>query len=320
LTLRSSEGTVIKNIQLPAAASPHDEAAAAGNWMFFITVPSELLDVNIHPGKAEVRVHSSLPLFESVRRAVASLVEDNHVDPVFFGGLNESNERKTSGRSMLGWDRAIEKDPADLFSRVSEPPVEYTRPGTHPLNAPGISFIGQTGSGYLLYNGDGELIILDPHAAHERILFEQLLARKGGSNQQNISFPEQIPPTLSERTIESRGSLEDAGFRFEERSGALYLFSLPEGSGPGYLSAPIEALRRWLEVLDGLGEERMADVKMPSLACKGAVKLGERISPEEASRLFEDLSVCRIPARCPHGRPTMIRLRSEELARFFGRK
>lgn len=311
-----------RRVREPAVAAAVSSCgdAASGNWMFFITVPAELLDVNIHPGKTEVRVHSSLPLFESVRRAVGSLVENSQVDPAYFGTGIKPVGRTASEGNMQGWDRAFEKDPSDLFSRVCEPPAEYTRPGTNPLDASGISYIGQTRSGYLLYNGDEEMIILDPHAAHERVLFEQLLAREGGSGTQNISFHEQIPPTLLERTLEFRESLEDAGFRFEEGAGTLFLCALPEGSGPGYLTDPIESLRRWLKEFDGLDKERAADDKMPGMACKGAVKLGERISREEALRLFEDLSACRTPAMCPHGRPTMIRLRSEELARLFGRK
>lgn len=303
-----------------AAAASSCGDAAAGIWMFFITVPTELLDVNIHPGKAEVRVHSSLPLFENVRRAIAILVENSHIGPLSFGFQPGPVVIKDPGRAGTVSNHFMEKDPVDLFSRVCEPSTEYVRHINSSSADQNASFIGQTSSGYLLFNGKEELIILDPHAAHERILFERLLQREGDSNAQNLSFPEQIPPTLSERICEFRKSLEEAGFSFEERSGSLFLSAVPAGSGPGYMSDPVEVLRAWLKALDGLEKTWTTEGKLPERACKEAVKLGERISREEASRLFEDLGACRTPSMCPHGRPTLIRLRSEDLDRLFGRR
>ncbi|MDO9508211.1 MAG: DNA mismatch repair endonuclease MutL [Thermovirgaceae bacterium] len=303
-----------------AAAAASGGDAASGNWMFFISVPPDLLDVNIHPGKTEVRVHSSLPLFVAVRRAVISLVEVNQFDP----GLIASGKSLAGYRPRgadTGGTLSLRNEGDNNFSRVGEPPVPSGSIVQQEIQQDsGGAYIGQMGSGYLLFNGNEELIVVDPHAAHERIVYEKLSSKGRGNTSQIIPFPVQIPPTLSDRTVEFRESLESSGFGFDDRSGALFLVSLPEGSGSEHTTSPLEALRSWISILDDHEDGHTNIEPFADKACHSSVRLGERISPEEALRLFEELLACETPSMCPHGRPTLIRLRSRDLARLFGRE
>ncbi|MDT8285334.1 MAG: hypothetical protein RQ767_07380, partial [Thermovirgaceae bacterium] len=290
----------------------------SGNWMFFISVPADLLDVNIHPGKSEVRVHSSLPLFETVRKTAIGLIEGNHIDPGLIMSPGRSSGGYQSGEAERGRIMSLRNEPGNYFCRVNEAPGPGSGVVGEVPGDPDLSYIGQMGSGYLLFNGDEELVVVDPHAAHERIVYEKFSAEERGGSSQRISFPEQIPPTLSERIGDFRESLEKEGFAFEERSGALYLAAIP---GSGYCSSPLEALRSWIRTLDDRAEDVRSQEGLSAIkACHSSVRLGEKISNEEAVRLLEDLFACKNPTMCPHGRPTLIRLRSRDIARLFGRE
>ncbi len=310
-------GRRVRDPVVLAAVSSCGEAAS-GNWMLFISVPADLLDVNIHPGKTEVRVHSSLPLFETVRKTVIGLIEGNHIDPGLIMSPGRSSGGYRSGGAERGRIMSLRNEPGNYFCRVKEAPGPGSGVvGEVPVD-PDFSYIGQMGSGYLLFNGEEELVVVDPHAAHERIVYEKFSAEERGGSSQKISFPEQIPPTLSERIGDFRESLEKEGFAFEERSGALFLAAIPDS---GYCSSPLEALRSWIRTLDDRAENvRGQEGRSAIKACHSSVRLGEKISNEEAVRLFEDLFACKNPTMCPHGRPTLIRLRSRDIARLFGRE
>lgn len=313
-------GRRVRDPVVLAAVSSCGEAVS-GNWMFFISVPADLLDVNIHPGKTEVRVHSSLPLFETVRKTVTGLIEGNHIDPGLIMSPGKSSGASRQGGSETGRILSIRSEGDSYFSRVAEELWPGSAVTGETMEDQDHSYIGQMGSGYLLFNGDEELVVVDPHAAHERIVYEKFSAEERGNSSQTISFPEQIPPTLSERIGDFRASLERAGFAFEERAGVLFLAAIPECPGSGYIASPLETLRSWIKTLDDRDEDaRDYEGQFANKACHSSVRLGEKISKEEAVKLFEDLFSCKKPTMCPHGRPTLIRLRARDIARLFGRE
>jgi DNA mismatch repair protein MutL len=308
---------------------------AAGNWFLLIEVPLPSVDVNIHPAKAEVRFKNSGEIFQ----AVSGLAE------TLTGG------KKEIGRSA-GWSiasREFPKSPlgtsgrrtpsglpfgknaagaASLFSRVSAPPSEpkvsesFGETGEGHAGDP--RYFGMLGCGYLLFETDGSLVIVDPHAAHERILYERALSRIEGERgkSQNLSVPEALPPTLAARSAEFSKPLAGEGFVLAEYEGGTLLTAVPAVSGELLLS-PVEMLRAAVEELEssqGSEARPKLQARWALLACKRAVKLGESFDAKEATRLWRDLAGCRHPEACPHGRPTSISLDAARLGRLFGRE
>jgi len=311
-------GRRVREPAILAALSSCGEGVA-GNWFFSIKAPGEMVDVNVHPGKAEVRIHPSIPLFETTRAVVGSLLGGFSVGNKSIE-TSSGTETKTAFRQGEWNDlRSLDHD-GSFFSRVAEPPAYAFGETSVAAGRKGYSFIGQISSGYLLFESEGDLVLVDPHAAHERINYEKFLKARSEAVPQSIPFPEQVPPSLSLRAAEIRDSLESAGFRFEERDGTLFIKALPEGCGSVSSKDPVEALRVWAGLIEKLGCFPDGKVPMASEACMASVKLGERIAIEEALKLISDLLECQEPFACPHGRPVMARLGSSDLARLFGRE
>lgn len=293
--------------------------AASGNWMFFITVPAELLDVNVHPGKAEVRCHSSLPVYDTVRRTVLDLVEDGSMTAEGLSALAGDPWVQRIPGTPAGAPFLPRQGEADLFARVGEPPFATSIEPGQALEGGKRRFITRLGSGYLLFEETDGLLVIDPHAAHERILFERMSAAERSGLPQSIPVPAQLPPSLSHRAGEFRAELEGLGFGFREGPGAMVLESVPGGYNYRTGSDPLELLRAAVAALEDGRPPEFILSGIPDASCKGAVKITDRLGPEEAEALLEDLFSCQEPALCPHGRPTFIRLRESDLARLFAR-
>ena len=311
-------GRRVRDAAVSAALSSCGEAAS-GNWMFFITVPARLLDVNVHPGKAEVRCHSSLPVFDTVRRSVLDLVEGGSMTAEGLQTLSDLPLKRDMARRAGSGPFPGQPREEGLFARVGEPrfPPSIDAGGSGVAGA--RRFICRIGSGYLLFEESDGLLIIDPHAAHERILFERISGRPSGAMPQKIPVPVDLPPSLSERAEGSRTELEELGFRFGKGQGGVTLESVPGGSSTSGFLDPLDLLRSTVaSIEDGLPPEfPLAGV--PGQSCKAAIKISDSISLEEAEALLEDLFHCEEPAMCPHGRPTFIRLRDRDLSRLFGR-
>lgn len=300
---------------------------AAGLWFLLIEVPSGSVDVNIHPAKAEVRFKNSGEIFQAVAGTAETMMAASE-GSVRAGSLTAASPgfppsavrvpEKGRGRSFP--DEA-------LFTRVSAPPSEPVAAIADGMQEPGpgdVRYLGMLESGYLFFGSGGSLVIVDPHAAHERILYEEALARmdvdKGKS--QRLSVPVALPPTLAAAAEEYQQMLQVRGFALVQDEGQCRVEAVPAVSGDLSLN-PVEMIRAATEVLEDSGgteREHKLQARWALLACKRAVKLGEAFSFEEALRLWRDLSRCRRSGSCPHGRPTMIALDAARLGRLFGRE
>jgi len=136
---------------------------------------------------------------------------------------------------------------------------------------------------------------------------------------QSIPVPEQLPPSLSYRVGGLRAELEGLGFAFKEGAGAMALESVPGGYDYRTGGDPLDLLRAAVAALEDGRPPEFVLSGIPGASCKAAVKITDRLSPEEAEALLEYLFRCGEPALCPHGRPTFIRLREGDLARLFAR-
>ncbi|MFV1860092.1 MAG: DNA mismatch repair endonuclease MutL [Anaerolineales bacterium] len=273
-----------------------------------IEVPPEGMDVNVHPAKAEIRFENPGLVFSIVQRAVrATLLGQSPIQPVSVGPI-------WSG------DRFPQTfDTSDPVERTLEPAAQST------MAVPILRSVGQVGATYLVAEGPDGVYLIDQHAAHERVLFDKLMAQVGSElpESQGLLQAETVELTEGEaELVESKlGALEALGFAIEPFGARAYRVR----AVPAAVSnlSPERALR---VVIDDFEEDETplaaeTEARLAARVCKrAAIKAGQVMSLEEQRQLISDLEQSSSPRTCPHGRPTMVHLSVAALERQFGRR
>ena len=298
--------------------------------VLFLEVPPESVDVNVHPAKSEVRFRESERIFAFVQRAVRrALLAYSPVPQVAPPSLWGS---PPGPRTVdPAWTLAHAGDRGPETEDREEPPAVYGPPSTvesqQPISShiPLLRLIGQIGGAYLVAEGPDGLYLIDQHAAHERVLFEKLMAQHGLKNipSQALLTPAvvHLPPAQSQLLDEQLPVLQHFGFAVEPFGQNAYQVRAMPALFAG--SDPTAALRALVEDFEEDEAPLRAEVeaRVAGRVCKRlAVKAGQALSPEEQRALLSDLENCASPRTCPHGRPTMIHLSVDMLERQFGRK
>jgi DNA mismatch repair protein MutL len=204
----------------------------------------------------------------------------------------------------------------------SSPP---SPPGPQPLLSVPLRLVGVIGRLYVVLESDRGLVLLDQHAAHERILFEQMLAQleAGNTPSQRLLLAETVEVSARDATFvrELLPTLTRLGVGLSEFGERTFLL---EGLPPFVRAG--DARQFVLELVDQLkaaGQEvntlRLGEQVVAKTVCRHAVKANDPLTHRELEQLVEDLRRCAMPYTCPHGRPTLIELNYRELERKFGR-
>ena len=305
--------------------------------VLFLDVPPELVDVNVHPAKTEVRFRDSsqvhVAVEQSIKRALGAGEEGKE--------LLESNSSLVPRPSPLfppqSYDDAPRWTPAftPLFQREAtiQPPVQQ-RASAVALEeeeaAPQLGdlqgrVIGQYRLSYILLDTPGGLRLVDQHVAHERVLFDRYLARLEA--RQPVS-QQLLTPILYETgaaegaVLESHlDELRGVGFDIERFSGnAFAIAAVP----PELLRNDVDTFLR--KLLDASLEEKSSHVGKvreriaASLACQAAIKVHRPLSGEEMARVVAELLRSSNPFACPHGRPIIVDIKHLDIERHFHRK
>ncbi len=245
-----------------------------------------------------------------------------------FSRVTAPQFRVSSGRASVLMDSPDELPSSQAFqSRERAPLVEGEEISsaflTEPLSYQGqesggiFSFLGQLTSGYLIFEDSEGLLIVDPHAAHERIFFEKIRSACSGlDGLEPLVVPIPLPPSLREEALFYREDLEELGMKIDADGN---LKCLPVHA-KGLNMAPLDLLRGALGALEDKGDSRPFRDRWALRACKSSVKLTTSLEPVEAIELLEELRRCEQPNACPHGRPTILRLDKNALGRHFGRQ
>jgi len=248
------------------------------------------------------------------------------------GQAPPSEDLIPSGFQKPSYGDAGKYVPGDAFAVESKPEREDEPAAVpHPSPAAGersfarMTYLGQTGGTYLVFSDPDGLTLVDQHAAHERILYEQF--RQAGKAEKVIGQPLLLPevvalaPADHALLMENIDIIKDTGLEVEPFGGhTVVIKSLP--AILGYLN-PAGLLQDLIEQLTGAGStvswQDKRDKVLISLACKGAVKAGQVLSEGEVARLCQDLDRLPFAATCPHGRPVWISISGKQLARLFKR-
>ena len=325
-------------------------------WTFlYLTVPDGEVDVNVHPAKAEVRFREEARVEALVEGAVRAAMEGEESGARFQSDVVvpplEVRERGDRGRSAPRRDTRGGEQQMALFASGPQAPEAAGAPaeegntvGEASGSASGAAArhaaptvdagalrgarprLWQVLDTYVFAETRDGVMIVDQHAAHERILFERLMDayERGGQEGQRLLFPLTLrltPPEL--RCVEDlAGLLERAGFEVESFGGdTVIVHAVPNPH------RYFDAERAFREMVDELtnGSELVRSARNQheriamTFACKSAIKAGQRLSDSEMQELFDQLFATRMPHHDVHGRPTVVRLSGSELARKFGR-
>jgi DNA mismatch repair protein MutL len=291
----------------------------------FLTAEPGALDVNVSPAKTQVRFADSGTAYRLVYHAVQSALlagkEERRLKPVRVeppaSFVADSPDGPGTGAGSGAGIVAPVAPVAQAPSVTPPPPVEK--------RSADIVAIGQHRESYILATGPDGLLILDQHAAHERVLYERIRDRiaSGRVLSQRLlvrALYEAAPDEVE--TLASRGTeLTAAGFEVEPLSGRSYaIAALP---AEAWDRAPAEMLREALARLAETGNadpaERL-DRLAAGIACRSAVTIRYHLAMEEIRRLLNDWLRCADRFTCPHGRPVVLSMSEEEMERYFKRR
>jgi DNA mismatch repair protein MutL len=294
-----------------------------------LRLPPSEVDVNVHPAKAEVRLRNERQVFalvqRPIRRALAGLAPVGSEPAASWPRSFAMPPQPYTPPSALLLEREPVQSVLQTLVETHGGPVmpEPARQEALPAGLPILRALGQAGTTYIIAEGPAGLYLIDQHAAHERVLFERFLADELAATRQAqpLLSPVVLELTPAQASLVSgmAPALSQHGFEIE-----------PFGPGGYLLRAAPAGLRRedparaFVELLDLLTrEDAPADPRRrvaASLACHAAVRAGQPLAPEEMRDLIRQLEACDLPQTCPHGRPTMLHLSADELAKRFSRK
>lgn len=301
-----------------------------------ITLPGDMLDVNVHPAKAEVRFRDRWNVERAVEAAVRRALGTSDSAAVFTHWRpaarssdaalpNEAPPYFDAGNGAAASLPPMPVAPAEddtLFAVEQEADATLQRP-LH--REPAHLDIVQLRRTYMLYEHDEGVILVDQHSAHERVLYDRLMHafEAGRMPSQRLLFPETLHLSGSEQEAldEHRADLEKIGFEIEDFGGqSVVVHSVP------VLHARFDAMRCLRETLASLTGDRGPSVHsrhehlVATMACKAAIKAGDTMQSGEMQALLRDLSRVSFAAHDVHGRSAVVRLSWMELERRFGRR
>ena len=325
-----------------AIRAAYDDVLHGGRhpaFLLYIEVAPERVDVNVHPAKTEVRFRDSREVHEAVRKAVqaalavpiAASTEDGTAPPI----ARDPNERHEPDRFAasvvqrpIAWPAPAPYAAEPLPSSWGTAPLPSFSTAAHESSGedwPLGRALAQVAGTFVLAENSGGLVIVDMHAAHERVVYERLKADLAGRAPavQPLLIPATFAATAAEiATTEASGeALLGLGLDLAPlAAGTLALRSVPAALAG---SDVVELARSVLAELAELGEssalERARDRLLSTMACHGAVRANRQLTIDEMNALLRDMERTERADQCNHGRPTWRQISLRELDQLFWR-
>jgi DNA mismatch repair protein MutL len=306
----------------------------------FVTLSPREVDVNVHPTKAEVRFRDPRRIRSLVAGALRAALEAAGHRATVAGGLGLADvlARRESGSDPAGLTAYRSQSPTPGFAEDWQAPLEgfgmpsgdataaAGPPAAELLDRPLGAARAQLHETYILAQTRDSVVIVDQHAAHERLVYERLKAAlaDGGVTRQALLIPEVVDLDGDEvaALAEAAPELERLGLALEGfGAGAVLVREVPALLGDSDVKGLVRDLAR-----EALGEgggsllkERLEAV-CSTMACHGSVRAGRRLTAEEMNALLRAMEATPRSGQCNHGRPTYVELKLADIERLFGRR
>lgn len=312
--------------------------------VLFLDMPPDDVDVNVHPAKLEVRFKNAHSVYELVSRTVAHNLADAETSKSNFIYRLAPKEKKEYSYTSATIREKSPSVPFGMFSRqnlqksinedlLKRPFTGKTAtvvesdniPAKETISFTGMKYVGQFANTYLIFEGDESLLLLDQHAAHERIILEKLKKSSGGKViRQSLLMPEIINLTPGQITLFSDciELLQEIGLEIEIFGrDAIAVKAVP------VTIAQIKINEMISDISDQLSDQNQTpslqekrEKILASLACRAAIKANKVLSHEDVAALCRELEATPFNLTCPHGRPITINFSLSEIERMFKRK
>ncbi|WP_158742153.1 DNA mismatch repair endonuclease MutL [Acidisphaera sp. L21] len=303
----------------------------------YLTIPPEEVDVNVHPAKTELRFRDA----DGVRALVIGTLRRTLSAGAGAAPRFATFRPSLPSRAPL---RLVPVEPAPPhpalaaqgFAELALPfaaapsarvaPSAPPEPSPHPLGAA----VAQVLDTYVIaVAGDGSLVLVDQHAAHERLTHEALAmqVREGGVRSQPLLLPAVVdmPPAAVAHLVQHAATLLSLGLELEAfGAGAVLVRAMPAVLSAGGSPDPAPLLRDLADELAEHGEatalDTLLDAAIARMACHGSVRAGRRLNAAEMNALLRQMEATPRAATCSHGRPTVLKLSRAEIETMFGRR
>jgi DNA mismatch repair protein MutL len=295
-----------------------------------LRVPPEQVDVNVHPAKAEVRFQDRGRIYGlllgALRQALGPLHGPRSQYAVSWQPEPLAAREPAPGPGLAApalWPPVSGEAPPAWGAPPPSPLAPVGAPAASPFRFQDLDLIGQLQNTYILAQGPQGLIIIDQHAAHERILYEALNSRGAPAARQPLLFPRviEVNPAQVDWVREHLEVLAQAGLELSPFGGASFLLTavpalLTQADAEAVVAEALEALS---PLKSGADPQEVAQQARLFLACRSAIKAGAVLKAEEMQALLAQLDELPVSATCPHGRPLWRLIPYRDLRHSFRR-
>jgi DNA mismatch repair protein MutL len=297
----------------------------------FLDVPLEEVDVNVHPAKTEVRFRDPAAvrglIIGGLRHALdeesqRSAAREQAAAPVMW-----TTSASYEPEPNLGPDAPIVREEQRIFEPITFVPQARAEPAVEPVPSYPLGVArGQVAATYIVAEAEDGLVIVDQHAAHERLVLERMrAAREGGSvARQALLIPEvvELEESDCDRLEGTAGELANMGLDVERFGPTTMLVrAVPAALGKTDAAGLLVDLAAEIAELGGpLSLRDKLDHVAATIACHGSVRAGRVLSVVEMNALLREMEVTPRSGQCNHGRPTWVKLGHTEIEKLFGRK
>lgn len=324
--------------------------------VLFLAVPPALVDVNVHPAKSEVRFRDSGAIRSVIVGTIKQALGEAGHRASTMGGARTLNALRSSmgAQAPLNWDwtqspaapQGTTDNRSHGFSDAGQarfeamPPMARMQPQALDRGSPDLSAASgaeaeahplgaaraQLHDTYILAQTKDGLVIVDQHAAHERLVYERLKTERAAQavKRQLLLIPQiiDLDPVEAAQLVDKADLLAEFGLVVEAFGpGAVAVVEVPAALAGGNVSALIRDLCDTLEEWGSTGAlEKRLDHVLATFACHHSVRAGRRLQPQEMNALLRDMEATPFSGQCNHGRPTYVELNLKDIERLFGRR